>query len=111
MSDYDEPDHPILPKPWEYQIIDFHFQQPGEYYFDAHIDITFRKENDIRTLRFSSPQSIEIEDSFPYAECLRIIDISRRQWDKKSVWVVDVGHYEALKFYAEDVVEINGGKA
>lgn len=73
--------HPIIEKPWEYELIALNWQQQPEDSSEPYVDLTFRKGPIVRRLRFLSPQNLRIGEGFPTTSGLCIEDISYRQLD------------------------------
>ena len=65
MNKEEDPLHPILDRPWEYEIFTLSFWQWQNGESEPFIDLTLKKGNVFRHFRFLSPQSLEIEKGFP----------------------------------------------
>ncbi len=97
-------DHSILPDAWRYEIVGVNIQLAPSDGTEPFLDLTVRRGQDRRTLRFFSPRSIEIEEGGPVSGGLKIVDVSSRQLDGVGVRVDD---FEAapgsLRFWARHV--------
>ena len=107
-----DPEHPIIEKPWRYDIVSLHFHaglDGTEPYIDLHLSLNA----DHRRLRFWSPQDIELEKGFFYAtRGMVILDVSGRGLDQLSVRVADFeGSTGAITFLARDVVDMDRAEA
>jgi hypothetical protein len=106
MTRPEDPMHPILDKPWEYEIVGFDYQAvEGE----PHLDLTLRRGADIRQLRFLGPKSINLEEGFsdsPGPSGIAILDVRARQMEGLGVHVSDsvTGHDCKLTLWARDVI-------
>ena len=100
-----DPDHAILNRPWEYELIEFCYRKLDD--SEPYLDLLFRKGKERRKLRFYSPQSIRINAGFPSTAGLAILDVRNRQLDGLGVQVTN---YEAgsgpPEFWARAVEEI-----
>ena len=65
MAEKEDPIHPIVERPWEYEILSLGFYQSPSGEFEPFIDLTFKKGDVLRHLRFYSPRELEIERGFP----------------------------------------------
>lgn len=101
-----DPDHPIIAKPWEYAIGEFHYHA-GLDGTEPYIDLFLQRGSETRRLRFRSPRDLEIEPGFPRpTHGMRILDVRGRQLDGIGVWVMDVeGSWGAVTFWAHSVVD------
>jgi hypothetical protein len=64
--DFDQdPEHPILPEAWRYEIVGFRLERAPEEGGEPFLDLTLMYANNRRTLRFWSPDDIEIERGGP----------------------------------------------
>ena len=106
MSSEDR-DHPVLPDAWRYEIVGLRLELKPEDESEPFLDLTLELDGKRRTLRFFSPQSIEIEEGGPVSAGLKILDVSHRELDRLRVRVDD---YEmssgSLRFWARDVAPI-----
>jgi hypothetical protein len=103
-----DPDHPIVERPWEYEIVGLCYHRDPDSWADSHIDLTLQKGSQRRCLRFLGPQALEITEGFPGSSGLCILDVSQRQLDGLRV---RVANFEASggcpTFWAGDVVELD----
>jgi hypothetical protein len=103
----DEPNHPIIDEPWTYEIerIDW---RPSPVTADSVIDLTFRKGEARRRLRFLSPTSVKVDEGF-CGQCfgLAIRDIRGRGWDRVRIEVVNFEQDAGITFYAAAVVDLD----
>ncbi|HEY2378060.1 MAG TPA: hypothetical protein VGH98_18945 [Gemmatimonadaceae bacterium] len=103
----DDPDHPVLSDAWRYEIVGLRLELKPENSAEPFLDLTVDLDGSRRTLRFFSPQSIEIEEGGPVSGGLKILDVSERQLDRLGVRVDDYeGRSGSLRFWARDVVPI-----
>jgi len=102
------PYHPILKNAWEYEVFTLSFYQSPTEEFEPFIDLTLKKENVFRCLRFHCPRDLEIGRGFPAKPggfC--IFDLSLTANDGLGVRVDDLrGGEGTVRFWARDVVEI-----
>lgn len=97
-------DHLIIEKAWKYTIIGFNFQQDLSFECEPFIDLTLQSDEEIRRLRFLSPQNIELKHNF--TSCgLCILDIADKGLEVK----VEVDNFEdaSIKFLAREVVDLD----
>jgi hypothetical protein len=105
MTSEGDPLHPILERPWEFEIVGFDYSAIGS---PARLDLTLKRGGEIRRLRFISPQDIELEPGFPSPQGpsgIAISDVSSRQLQGIRVRVSDrvTGQDCRLKLWAADV--------
>jgi hypothetical protein len=56
-----DPDHPIIERPWEYEIVSLcYHNDPGEW-SASYVDMTLGRGDVIRRLRFLGPQDFAVE--------------------------------------------------
>lgn len=65
MGEKEDPIHPIVKRPWEYEILSFGFYRSPSGEFESFIDLTLKNSDALRHLRFYSPRELEIEKGFP----------------------------------------------
>ena len=108
-----DPDHPIIEKPWEYQIIDFHCHYDQEDWEKSYTDISLAKDTVIRRLRFWSPRDLKIEEGFPMPTGgMQIQDVRSRQMEGIGVRVGDFeASWGAVTFWAADVEDLDENEA
>ena len=104
-----DPDHSIIEKPWEYQIVDFHYHYDQEDWARSYIDMSLAKNSITRRLRFWSPRDLKIEHGFPMPTGgMEIHDVRYRQMEGIGV---RVGDFEAssgaVTFWAADVEDLD----
>ena len=104
-----DPDHPIIEKLWEYQIVDFHYHYDQEDWTKSYVDMSLAKSSITRRLRFWSPRGLKIEHGFPMPTGgMEIQDVRHRQMQDIGV---HVGDFEAssgaVTFWATDVEELD----
>ena len=58
---FDDPNHPIIDRPFEYRITSFTYHRVLDGSEESHIDLVLQRGESVRRLRFLSPQSISIE--------------------------------------------------
>ena len=110
QHDYsDEPDHSIIERPYQYRIIEMVYHVDLEHRLDSYIDLTLVKGSTTRWLRFWGPQGLQIEEGFPDPTGgMKIIDISKRQWQHLGVAVLDFeASHGAITFWAKDVTDLD----
>ena len=105
----DEPDHSIIERPYQYQITGMVYHVDLEDWLDSYIDLTLVKGSITRRLRFLGPQGLKIEEGFPSpTHGMKILDISKRQWQDLGVAVLDFeASHGAITFWAKDVIDLD----
>lgn len=102
-----EPQHPIIDKPWTYELerIDW---RPSPMIAESFIDLTFRRGDERRRLRFLSPTQVRVDQGF-CGQCsgLAIHDIRKRGWDRVRIEVVNFEQDPGITFLAADVVDLD----
>lgn len=107
MSAFEDRDHPVLPEAWRYDIVGVRIELDPPDGSEPFLDLTVRRGNDRRCLRFFSPQLIEIEPGGPVNVALQILDVSGRQLEGLSVQVTDrEAARGSLRFLARDVAAV-----
>ena len=102
-----EPRHPILPDAWRYEITGLHLELAPSDEAEPFLDLTLRQGDDVRQLRFYSPQELEIEPGGPVSGGLVILDVRARGLDRLGVRVDDFeGRSGSLRFWARDVEDV-----
>ena len=108
MAKKEDPVHSVVERPWEYEILSLGFYQSQTGEFEPFIDLTLKKGDRLRHLRFYSPRELEIEKGFPAKTggfC--IYDVSARGMEGLGVRVDDFeASWGAVKFWAREVIEI-----
>jgi len=105
-----DPDHPILPRSWEWEIIGLNLQlEPGER-GEAFLDLMLKRGEERRLFRFWSPQDLEIERGGPRKTAgFKILDISSRGLERLGVKVTDFeGSWGQVHFLARTVEDRTG---
>jgi hypothetical protein len=82
-----DPDHPILPEPWRWELVEFTFKSESNDWRESYVDLVFAKHEYRKRLRFFAPQDIEISRGCPTSSGLCILDVSKRQLDGLTVRV------------------------
>lgn len=86
----EDPEHPILPRAWEYEIIGIRLEREPYDGSEPFLDLRLRKGTERRLLRFWSPCELEIERGGPcMTSGLVIRDIRARGLDGLGVMVSD----------------------
>lgn len=108
MSTEGDPPHPIIQRPWEYQVIGFNYQIPIDE-TPAFIDLTLAKGPVLRRLRFLWPRDLTIERGFPtQTGGLEILDVTGRQMEGVGVRVHDFEATPgAVEFWAAEVLDLD----
>ena len=107
-----DPDHPILEKPWTYDIASIAYHHDLGDWRGSYVDLTLVRGPVVRRLRFLIPSDFEIEKGFPHGNPgLRILDVRRRQLEDINIRVdnVDEPSGGAVRFWAREVVDLDEG--
>lgn len=108
MIKKEDPIHSIVERPWEYEILTLSFYQSPSGEFEPFIDLTLKKGDVLRHLRFHSPRELEIERGFPARTggfCIH--DVSARGLEGLGVRVGDFeASWGAVRFWAREVIEM-----
>ncbi|MHB1559979.1 MAG: hypothetical protein ACYC61_21215 [Isosphaeraceae bacterium] len=103
-----DPDHPIVERPWEYEIVGLCYHRDPDSSADDSIDLTLQKGPRRVCLRFLGPQELQITEGFPNSSGLCILDVSKRQFDGLRVRVANLeAHGGCPTFWAREVVELD----
>jgi hypothetical protein len=104
-----DPDHPIIDRPFEYEIVELCYHHDPDDGRNTYLDLTLRRGTTIRRLRFLQPRDLEIEKGFPRPTGgLCILDVRHRQWDGINVRVADFeASWGKLAFWARDVFDLD----
>jgi hypothetical protein len=103
-----DPDHPIIERPWEYEIVGFSYHRGTDSWTDSNIDITLQKGSRCRRLRFLGPRDLEITEGFPNSSGLCILDVSKRQLEGLGIRVADFEAFGGCPtFWAREVVDLD----
>lgn len=101
-----DPDHPIIERPFRYQIgaLHYHVGLDGA---EPYLDLDLHHGGVDRRLRFWSPRQLVIEDGFPNpTHGMAILDVRGRRLDGLRVWVTDFeASWGKISFWARDVVD------
>ena len=105
----DSPIHPIVDRPHEFDIIRLDYNNDPLDSRNSYIDMTLKRDESIRHLRFLRPQRLVIEEGFPASTGRMIIlDILHRQWDDLRVEVADFeASHGSLSFCAAEVIDLD----
>jgi hypothetical protein len=108
MVEQKDPDHPILERPWEYEIIGFSYIRPEDW-SEPYIDLTLKKGEFVCRLRFFSPREIEIEKGFPIpTHGMYFSDVRARGLEGLGVRVSDFEDSQgSVTFWARDVIKLD----
>ena len=108
MSNYDgDHDHPILDKPWTWQLMEFAYHLDPVDWRKSYIDLLIEREGRVRRLRFFSPRDLEISQGLPTSIGMCILDVGGRQLEGLRVRVANFEQsHGAPTFWAARVVEI-----
>lgn len=102
-----DPQHPIIEQPFEYSITSFHFERDFEDWRESYFDLTLRKGQVVRRLRFLSPTNICVGDIWNNGGMV-ILDISARQLDGLNVEIANFENSEtSISLYARDVIDLD----
>ena len=109
MTARPDPHHPIVDKPWSYEIVGLNYQRGGADQ-EPFIDITLERGEDRRHLRFLSPRELRIEPGFPtMTGGLVILDISGRAMNGLAVMVEDFAGATggSVRFFAREAIDLD----
>jgi hypothetical protein len=108
VSGFDgDPEHPILPDAWRWELIEFTYRRDLADWRESHIEMVFRQNGVERRLRFLSPQDLELSQGLPTSTGMRILDVSGRQLDGLRVRVASFEQsYGTPTFWAASVIEV-----
>lgn len=106
-----DPDHPILPAPYTWELVEFSYRLDPTDRRASYIDLVLAREGVERRLRFIEPQEIELTRGLPNSSGLFIQDVSRRQMEGIGVRVGTFeGDWCVPSFWAASVVEVSEPK-
>lgn len=98
--------HPILAKPWTYQVVGFSFQVGEERSFTK-VDLLLAKEGEQVRLRFHGVHEFEVEKGFPWISSgMVILDQSGRGMEDSRIQVSNFEQDPAIRFWARRVERI-----
>jgi hypothetical protein len=103
-----DPDHDVLPKAWQFEIIGLRLEKEPSGGGEPFLDLTLKRGAERRVLRFWSPRDLEVERGGPaMTSGLVIRDLRGRCFDGVGVKVDD---FEAspgsVRFVARTVEDI-----
>jgi hypothetical protein len=103
-----DPDHPILPEAWRYEIVGFRLERAPEDGGEPFLDLTLKLGARRKTLRFWSPVDVEIERGGPcMTSGLTIRDLRARGLEHVGVKVDDAEATRgAVRFVARLVEDL-----
>ena len=103
-----DPDHPILPEAWRYEIVGLRLERAPVDNGEPYLDLTLQHSGLRRTFRFWSPSDIEIERGGPcMTSGLAIKDLRGRGLYDTGVKVDDFeASVGAVRFVARTVEEV-----
>lgn len=109
MSIEPDPNHPIIERPWEYDIVEFHYHVDTDDRSKCYIDMSLAKGETVRRLRFWSPRTLKIEEGFPNPTSgMVILDVRHRQMQDIGIHVWDFEASQgAITFWASDVEDLD----
>ena len=104
----DDPEHAILPRAFEYEIIGLHLEREPLDGSEAYLDLMLRRGPERRLLRFWSPQELEVERGGPtMTGGLVIRDLRGRGLDSIGVKVDDFeSSHGSVRFIARAVEDL-----
>jgi hypothetical protein len=108
MGGFDrDPDHPILPDPWRWELLEFTYRRDPDDWQQSYIDMVFARDGEVRRLRFFAPQNLEMSRGLPSSVGMCILDVNARQLEGLRVRVANFEEsYGAPRFWAARVVEV-----
>jgi hypothetical protein len=105
-----DPDHPILPNPFQWELVEFTFHRDPADVRRSFIDLVLARDGVNRRLRFFGPRDVELTRGLPSSSGLYIQDVSSRQMEGVEV---RVGSFEPVpcvpSFWAASVEEAGDG--
>lgn len=104
----EERPHPILARPHEFSIIGLSIDADPESPLGPTLDLTLKRGQEIRRLRFRGVRELTIDNGFPNSSGLQILDVRHRQLDAIGVRVSNSEPIGGCPlFWALDVAEIS----
>ena len=107
----DDPHHPIIERPWEFQIVGFSYHRDLESWADSYLDLILQRGGCRRRLRFFGPQALHIDEGFPgfpSSSGLNVLDVSKRQLEGISVRVANFEQTGGCPtFWARNVIDLD----
>jgi hypothetical protein len=105
MSILNDPNHPILERPWKFEMFTLQYWRPTAE-SEPFIDVTLKDGIGFRNLRFSNPKDIEIHKGFPSQTAFCIFDVSNRGIVGFNVRVDNlISEDGAVRFWQREVME------
>jgi hypothetical protein len=102
-----DPEHPILPAPFSWELIEFVYSRDQADWRESYIDLVFARDGEERRLRFFAPRELEMTRGLPNSSGLCILDVSSRQLEGLGVRVACFESDRCVpSFWAARVVEI-----
>ena len=102
-----DPDHPILPEPWRWELVEFTYRRDPADWRASYIDLVLARDGVERRLRFFAPREVELSRGMPNSSGLYIQNVSRRQMEGVGVRVGTFeGDWCVPSFWAASVVEV-----
>ena len=96
--------HPILDRPWDYELYTLSYFRPNPD-DEPFIDILLKHNDAFKALRFLNPKDIEIHKGFPHQTHICIFDVSNRGVAGFNVRVDSpTGENGAVRFWAREVI-------
>ena len=110
MAHDNDPDHPIIERPWEYEIVGLSYHCDFDSWADSYIDLTLQKGSHRRRFRFFGPRNLQITEGFPNSSGLCILDVSQRQLEGIGIRVDDFEAFGGCPtFWARKVIDLDAG--
>lgn len=109
MSYDGDPDHPIIERPFEYEIVVFCYHHDPDDSRNSYLDMALQRGTTVRRLRFLQPQDLEIEKGFPRpTRGMCILDVRHRHMDGMNVRVADFeASWGKVTFWAREVLDLD----
>ncbi len=102
-----DPDHPILPDPFRWVLVEFTYRHDPADWQRSYIDLVLERDGVQRRLRFFAPRDVELTRGVLNSSGLYIQDVSGRQMEGVTV---RVGSFEpdwcVPSFWAASVAEV-----
>src|SRR5262245_39914674 len=108
MSFDGDPDHAIIDRPFEYEILEFCYHNDPDDSRNGYLDLALRLGDDVRRPRFLQPQDLEIEKGFPRPTGgMCILDVRDRRLEGIKVRVADFeASWGKVSFWAREVLDL-----
>lgn len=108
MAGFDgDPDHPILPDPFLWELVEFTYRRDAGDWRESYIDLVLARGGEERRLRFFAPREVELTRGVPNSSGLCILDVSGRQMEGLGVQVASFeSDWCVPSFWASHVVEV-----